>query len=150
MDTNQPPLLLQPEVSLYLQVFIVVTHALEVLVVLFLLPLPWWGNLLACAIIAYSARYFWRLHITRLHPASVLEATFYTLANWRIHTPSGSKFATLADSSFLHPWLCVLNLRTQQGKLHSLILLPDSLPADLLRQLRVRVKFSTTDDVRTK
>ncbi len=34
---------------------------------------------------------------------------------------------------------------SQSGKLYTLILMPDSVPPEVLRQLRVRVKFSSTD-----
>lgn len=104
-----------------------------------------WGKLLLLLAIAISGWYFWRLHIARSFPHSVQDVTFYQADNCLLRTPDGSRFVRLDDSSFLHPWLCVLNLRSQAGKLYSMILLPDSVPQDVMRQLRVRVKFSTVD-----
>ncbi len=142
MENHAPPLLIQPGVSRRLVVFLLVTHALGVGAVLLMQGVPWWGRVLLLLGVGVSCWHYWRLHISRQHPAAVLETTFYGIDSWRVHTRSGSQFATLADSSFLQPWLCVLNLRMQNGAMRSLILLPDNLSADVLRRLRVRVKFS--------
>lgn len=107
--------------------------------------MPVWGKILLLLLVAVSLRYCWRLHIVRSAPQAVQEVRFYQVDNCLLRTASEGVFARLDDSSFLHPWLCVLNLRTQRGKLHTLILLPDSVPPDILRQLRVRVKFSSID-----
>ena len=96
-------------------------------------------------LIALSLRYYWRLHISRVAPNSVQEVRFYQVDVCLVRTAAAGFFARLDDSSFLHPWGCVLNWRTKSGKLYSLILMPDSVPSDILRQLRVRVKFSATD-----
>jgi len=142
MDNAQPPLHLQAAVSRLLAAFILATHTLAGVVLILMPALPWWGSLLLFIPLVVSLRHYWRLHIARSHRDSVLDATFYSVDVWRVHTGSGSKFAVLSDSSFLHPWVCVLNLRASGGKLYTLILLPDSLPAEVLRRLRVRVKFS--------
>lgn len=145
MENHQPPLHIQPGVSRRLVAFLVVTHGLGAGVVLLMPGMPWWGRLLLLLGVGVSGWHYWRLHISRQHPAAVLETTFYGVDSWRVQTRSDSQFAVLADSSFLQPWLCVLNLRMQSGAMHSLILLPDNTPADVLRRLRVRVKFSATD-----
>jgi hypothetical protein len=121
--------------------FIAGTHALAGLVVVLMPALEWWWKLLLLLPIGYSLWHFWGLHIWRNHPRSVTGATFYQLDSWLIRTPSGSRFAALDDSSFIQPWWCVLNLRSDAGRLHTLVLPPDSLPEDTLRQLRVRLRF---------
>lgn len=141
MVNPQPPVHLPVEVSSRLRAFLLVSHLLAALVVMFMPAMPWWGQLLLLVAVALSAGYFWRLHVWRTDPRSVLDARFYASDNWLLRTPAGSVFAVLDDSSFLHPWLCVLNLRTRHGRVHTLILFPDSVPADSLRQLRVRVRF---------
>lgn len=131
--------------SRQLAVFIASTHGLVALVVLLMPGVAWWGQGLLLLAVAVSGWHFWRLHIVRSAPQAVQEVRFYALDNCLVRTVAGSQFARLDDSSFLHPWLCVLNLRSQKGKVHTLILLPDSLSQDVLRQLRVRVKFSVAD-----
>lgn len=145
MDNNQPPLHIQPGVSRRLGYFLLVTHGLAAIVALLMPGMPWWGRLLILCGVGWSGGYYWRLHLSRQHPAAVLEATFYNVNSWRVTTRSGSQFAVLESSSFLQPWLCVLNLRMQSGAVCSLILLPDNTPPDILRRLRVRVKLSTTN-----
>ena len=142
MQATQPPLHLQVAVSRWLRAFIILSPALSALIVLFAPALPWWFRLLVAIALGLSIRHFWCLHISRQHSDAIQEAVFYTVDNWRIHTLSGSKFARLHDSSFIHRWICVLNLRADNGRIHTLILLPDNLPADTLRRLRVRLKFS--------
>jgi toxin CptA len=44
-------------------------------------------------------------------------------------------------SSFVAPALCVLRLRTDDGRIYSLTLLPDSADADALRRLRVSLRW---------
>ena len=46
---------------------------------------------------------------------------------------------TLAPRAFVMPWLVILHYRTG-GRRHSLFILPDMLPADTFRRLRVRLK----------
>lgn len=142
MLNQQPPLHLQPEVSRQLRAFLLASHLLSAVVIVFMPAVPWWAKLLLLVAVAFSGRYFWRLHISRSHPQAVLDVRFYAIDNCLVRTSAGSVFALLDDSSFLHPWCCVLNLRTRAGNLHTLILPVDSLPADTLRSLRVRVKFS--------
>ena len=146
MEDFQAPLHIQPGVSRRLVAFLVVIHAAGAGVVVLMPGMPWWGRLLLLFGVSVSCWHYWRLHVSRQHPKAVLETTFYSIDNWRVHTRGGSQFAVLADSSFLQPWLCVLNLRLQSGALHSLILLPDNTPASVLRRLRVRVKFSVVND----
>lgn len=120
------------------------THLLAAVVVGLMPAMPVWGKSLLLVLIVVSLRYYWRLHISRTAVQAVQEVRFYQVDNCLVRTTTAGVLARLDDSSFLHPWLCVLNLRTPKGKLHSLILLPDSVPVDSLRQLRVRVKFSST------
>lgn len=118
---------------------------MTMLVVALLPGLALWGKLMLALAIVFSGWYYWRLHITRSFPYAVREMTFYQVDNCLLRTVDGSRFVRLEGNSFLHPWFCVLNLRSQAGRLYSLVLLPDSLPQDLLRQLRVRVKFGAAD-----
>lgn len=118
-----------------------VSHLLAALVVGFMPLLPLWSKGLLLVLIALSLRYYWRLHISRVAPNAVQEVRFYQVEVCLVRTVDAGFFARLDDSSFLHPWGCVLNWRTLNGKLYSLILMPDSVSPDVLRQLRVRVKF---------
>ncbi len=149
MVNQQPPLYLQPEVSRQLSAFLLTSHVLASGVVVFMPAIPGWGKCLLLLAVVFSGIYFWRLHVSRSLSQAVLDVTFYNTNNCLVRTNTGSVFAVLDDSSFLHPWLCVLNLRTRRNKVHTLILLNDALPADTLRQLRVRVKFSVADAEKT-
>lgn len=141
MPATQPALHLQPQFSYQLAGWVFAIHLLAAGVTLSLPGLADWSKAVLLGLTGFSVWHTWRLHLVRSHPYAVQEATFYTPDNWRIHTPQGSRFAALDDSSFLHPWLCVLNLRSQSGRMHTLLLMPDSVPPDTLRRLRVRLRF---------
>jgi hypothetical protein len=141
----QPPLILQPVRSKQLAVFVVATHLLAAVVVGFMPALAVWAKGLLLLPLVWSWRYYWRLHISRVAADAVQEVRFYQVDNALVRTATAGVLARLDDSSFLHPWLCVLNWRAKGGKLYTLILMPDSVPPEVLRQLRVRVKFSSTD-----
>lgn len=150
--SQQPPLHLQAEVSRYLAIFLIIMHAGTALVIVFMPAWVGWAKVIALGGIVYSLIHYWRLHIQRVLPRSVESVVFYAVDNWRVHTPAGSCFASLLDSSFISAWLCVLNLQAddqpqtqrkwQWRRVYTLILLPDSLPQETLRQLRVRLKFA--------
>lgn len=123
------------------------THATAAWVLMALPAIPWWSKGLVLLALAASFYYNWRLHLSRTAAQAVQEIRYYAPDNILLRTNSHSHFVRLDGSSFLHPWLCVLNLRSQSGKLHTLILLPDNVPPDTLRQLRVRIKFSKIEQI---
>lgn len=61
--------------------------------------------------------------------------------SWFIRTFAGKQFtAQLQPSSFVHPWLVILNFHLQEEKgLRSVVLFPDALDRETLRCLRVRL-----------
>jgi toxin CptA len=57
---------------------------------------------------------------------------------------NGTEFeARLLDSSFVSPWMTVLNLRTDgEPRLRHMILVPDNVAPDAFRRLRVLLRWS--------
>ncbi|GAB1232151.1 hypothetical protein UT5_03660 [Ferrigenium sp. UT5] len=49
----------------------------------------------------------------------------------------------ISDSSFVSPYLTLINIRTDTGRRRSLVIMPDSLQAEDYRRLRVRLRWST-------
>ena len=142
MPSTLPPLSIKPEVSRLLSGFLLISHSVSALVVGLM---PQWHSglkLLVGLIIASSLGYYWRWHIQRKTARAVLALTLYTPNTWRLYTPQGAQFAALDDSSFISPYLMVLNLRTKPHQLHTLILLRDSLAPALWRELYMRLRFA--------
>ena len=142
MQGAQPPIHLNVAVSRQLAAWIVSSHAVMLALVFCIPNLHNAAKIGLAVFILASALYYWRRFMQRQHAKAVHAAVFYAIDEWRIHTSTGSYFASLQPSSFIHPWLCVLHWRTDSGKAYTLILLPDSVDRDVLRRLRVRLKFS--------
>lgn len=50
------------------------------------------------------------------------------------------RVATIDSDSYQHPYLIVLRAKLTTGQVYSLVILPDALDEDRLRQLRVRLR----------
>ncbi len=61
--------------------------------------------------------------------------------DWVIETVEGKSFdAQLQPSSYVHPWLVVLNFRLEKSRrLRSIVIFPDTLDVGVFRELRVRL-----------
>lgn len=136
------PLLLQPQASRQLAAYIVLVHAFVAGVVCVLPEFVGWLKCPLVLLIAYSAWQAWRLHISRQHSKAVQEVQLYRRDNCLVRTAQHSTFVQVCASSFFHPRLCILRLRSQAGQRFTVILLPDAIDHDILRQLRVRMRFA--------
>lgn len=83
----------------------------------------------------------------RKQPGSVGEGGVQTLVwkadgEWLLETVDGESLpATLHESTYVHPWLVVLNFRQANKRgLLSFALAPDALDGETFRELRVRLK----------
>jgi len=77
----------------------------------------------------------------RQTPARIQRLVWQSENDWRLESRGeGTLTAELLPSSFLHPWLMILNLRVEGRRLPVSVALPrDSLDATTFRQLRVRL-----------
>ena len=142
MSHSLPPLHIQAEVSRFLQGFLLATHSISGLIVLFLPQTADWVKILLLLLVLASLQYYWRLHIQRKAKRSVLALSLYEPNTARLYTLKGSQFVSLDDSSFISAYCMVLNWRTQANKLHTLILFRDSIAPSLWRELYIRLRFA--------
>ena len=85
----------------------------------------------------------------RKQPGRVGEGGVQTLiwkadGDWLLETTEGESLnATLHESTYVHPWLVVLNFRQEnKSGLLSFALAPDALDSETFRELRVRLKVA--------
>ena len=142
MSNLLPPLHIQAEVSRLLQGFLLSTHSLSGLIILFLPHTAGWVKTLLLLLVLASLQYYWRLHIQRTAKRSVLSLSLYEPNTARLYTSQGAQFVSLDDSSFISAYWMVLNWRTQANKLHTLILFRDSIAPSLWRELYIRLRFA--------
>lgn len=139
--TYATPLQVEPRASKRAAGWLVATHLAGVAVLPFS-GLPFGAALLLGAALLASLRHAWSRHVSRRHRAAIKRFV------WReqddclaIYGDGTSRACRLAPYAFVTPWLVVLYFR-QRRRTCSLLLLPDMLPADTFRRLRVRLRVT--------
>lgn len=108
-----------------------------------LLPLPSWIAVVVLPLLAASAWFTLRRDCLRSLPGALVGLRLQADRRCEFLTRSGDwREAELLGSSFVSPYLTVLNLRPEGGRLaRHLVLLPDALEAEDFRRLRVWLKW---------
>jgi len=136
-----PSLHITPKKSTLLILFIVVVHVCAASV-LFFLPLEYWMQLLALLAVMVSLIQALCTHVFRTNDAAIKSAEWGSKGEWVLLTANGNKVAAqLQVSSYVQPWIIILNFSMSRFRRRSLILLPDTVDPELLRCLRVRLKL---------
>ncbi|MBN4079231.1 hypothetical protein JYT26_01180 [Beggiatoa alba] len=142
------PLRLQPKISRILTGLLTVGH-LGAIAVLFPLDFSMLIKLVIAAVLVVSL-----LVALRKQPGSVGEGDVHKLTwsadgEWLLETTGGELItATLHESTYVHPWLVVLNFRQENKRgLLSVVLVPDALDAETFRELRVRLKVAGNSEL---
>ncbi len=134
------PLVLEPGVSRYLNIYLVVVHALALVVIAVPMNLPLAVRLgIAVAIVCSFIRQ-WRR--TRQHaPARIRRLVWEVDDDWNVWcNDSTETVAQLRPESYESTWLVILHLQLNQGGKRILLLLPDMLDRQSFRRLRVRLR----------
>jgi len=127
-------------VSRRLLLFVGIVHA-AALAVLLPLPLPWAIKSTVVMLILVSLGYVTWVRILMRAPWSIVEAT-WAETGWRLTTASGqTRDARLSGSTYVGVGLVILNLSSGWVRHCSLVLTPDNLDPDQLRQLRARLRL---------
>lgn len=102
-------------------------------------PVLW----LAAPLLAGSLAHVLHREVLRRSPASIVAFTLHADCRCEFHTRSGAvREAQLLGSSFVAPWLTVLNLKTADSPLaRHVVIVPDAVDSEIFRQLRVRLKW---------
>ena len=103
--------------------------------------MPGWAKFCAAALIAAAlfrlARQWLREFQDPVPPTLLLNGR----DEWRLLRRRGSERLTAGTDSLSLPGLTILHLRDEAGSNRFFILAPDNAPADILRRLRVRLRF---------
>jgi hypothetical protein len=125
-----------------LAIYLVLVHGLG-LAVLLPLPVPGWVQLLAALLVLAGLVYNLLHHLQRRLPWSIREAWWDEQDIWTLTLASGRQVeARLLPDSLVTVSLLVLNFRLGSWRRASLVLPGDSLPPDLQRRLRVRLRLT--------
>ncbi|MGB5260193.1 MAG: protein YgfX [Gammaproteobacteria bacterium] len=132
------PLRIDLQASRQAATWLLALHASGV-TVLPLASLPLWGQAAGMLAAAASLWWHWLRHVSRRR-SPVITFVWKGGSDCEVVDGDGAAVAcTLAPRAFVMPWLVIIYYHT--GARHrSLFILPDMLPADTFRRLRVRLK----------
>ncbi|MGH8529084.1 MAG: protein YgfX [Nevskiales bacterium] len=134
---------LRPRPSKWLACILLAFHAIAAAVVIAGVPNRW---LLAASLvlIAASAYGSHHVHVLRRSRKLIRRALWQPDGRWLLEDNAGvTAEAKLLPCSYLHPRLVILNFALLRGQSRrNLILLPDSLDFNTLRQLRARLRVT--------
>ena len=103
---------------------------------------PWAAVALTACVLA---SYIWLVsRHALLRQAGAVVCLLWGKGNeWRVSSRSGAEIlARLSPESFVRPWMTVLLLRPEGGgHTRSVVIMPDTLDAEVFRRLRVRLRL---------
>lgn len=137
------PLRLNPKPSRVLIGLLTVGH-LGAVAVLLPLDFPLIVKLLIGIALLVSLIVALRKQPGKTGEGGVQTLTWKVDGDWLLETIDGeSMSATLHESTYVHPWLVVLNFKLEGKRgLLSFVLAPDALDGETFRELRVRLKVA--------
>jgi len=137
-----PMLRVESEASRWLLYFLLGTH-LGALITVFTLPLELDLQLLLSFLIFICLVRAMRRHVFRNAASAIRRVEWDGEGEWRLFLASGEELtAKLCPSSYVQPWLLVLNFSSGRFVNRSLILTSDAMDPDLLRRLRMHLRLS--------
>jgi hypothetical protein len=141
VDKQRPALRIRPRPSRLLAVFLLTTHGTALAVVVSI-PLDWYWRAWLAATVLSGLAYTLGAHVLYRVPWAAREANWMSDGTWILTLVRGERIESrLLPSSFVARRLLVLNFRRGRWRSVPLVLLPDTLDADQLRRLRVRLQL---------
>lgn len=109
----------------------------------FSVPLPLWLRILLPSLLLTSLVYHLRYQAWRSWPFSIVALEFEHDGTVFMHYRNGKILeAAVLGSSFVAPYLTIILLKSNRSRfVRSVVLLPDMLPAELFRSLRVWLRW---------
>ena len=134
------PFRITPRRSLWLAALLLFMH-IGASIIIILLPLPVWAKALPGAVLAINLWFTLSTHILRHSKTAIVEALWDGDGQWTISTADGQeREGRLLPGSYVSTGLIILRFALESNwRRCALVLLPDSLDAATLRQLRVRL-----------
>ncbi len=102
-----------------------------------------WARLAVATLLALHGLHSVRLHALRSTGRALVQAVWEGDGSWLLRDRAGSQQrAALLPGAWLHPRLCILGFRLEQGGRRYLLLAADALAVEDARRLRVRLSLS--------
>lgn len=129
------PLRIKLQPSLLLSTFIISSHMLT-FGVLWFLPVQVGWILLLSTVLTASAYHSLKNHCFERH--RIHEIIYDRDGDWKLFIGNEREvYADLQADSYRHPFLSILNFKTEDNEKYSVVLLPDNVDRNIFRELRV-------------
>lgn len=139
------PVFIIVKASRWLKIWLYIIHLIAVPVIL-ITSLAWPVKYMLIFICCISLFYSLRNYIQLTGKNSIVRLILNDADEWWLTTAQGDTLdATLLPGALVHPMLVILPFRSQNGK-HTVILSPDVINNDMLRRLRVRLKYPQSSE----
>ena len=125
----------------WLAVVLVLSHSATIICIL-ALAVPVWLKLVTVAVVIGSCVGYWLKYI-QCHQDQPLQLILNSADEWKLVDEAGAREVQLLPQSLAHPALLVLRFRDGR-RVQVFILTPRTVDRDILRRLRVRLRFSQT------
>lgn len=140
------PLVLEPGVSRYLIIYLLVVHSLALVVLAAPLNTSLLVRLVLLVVVGISFIWQWR-RIRVNDPARIVRLVWETDDDWSLYCNDSTELvARLRPQSYESTWLVILHFQLQQGGRRILVILPDMLDRQSFRRLRVRLRQARLAD----
>lgn len=117
------------------------------LTILPLMAIPRWLTVLIGVLVVLSLYRAIHIHVLLKGRRAIRELILETSGEVTLCDGGGREHTSVISAgSFVHPWVIILNLKLRGGEKRSLVLLSDSIPADVQRQLRIRLRLANTSE----
>ena len=128
--------------SLWLAGMLTAMHGIT-LALIWLLPFDLWLKIAAVLLLLVSLIYHVRRDAMRTSPNAILALQISPECRCSVQARSGDWFeAQLLPTSFVSPYLTILNLRFDHARLvKHVVILPDAIESEQFRQLRVLLRW---------
>ena len=128
--------------SIWLAGLLTAMHGLA-LALIWLLPFDQWLKIAAVLLLLVSLIYHVRRDAMRTSPNAILALKISPECRCSVQVRSGDWFeAQLLPTSFVSPYLTILNLRFDHARLvKHVVILPDAIDAEQFRKLRVLLRW---------
>lgn len=140
------PLVLEPGVSRYLILYLIVIHSLALAVVAAPLNLPAAIRFALAVVVVFS--FVWQWRRARAHDLAHIHRLVWEVDDdWTLWCNDSTELVgQLRPDSYESIWLVILRLQLQQGGRRTVVLLPDMLDRQSFRRLRVRLRQARLAD----
>lgn len=128
----------------WLAITLIISHV-GAIICIFVLPVPPWIKVSLTAVVMAGLLRSLSRHLHDSYRSDPSQLILNASDEWILVDERGDRSIMLLPGAFVHPALLVLRFR-DNGRINTCILAPSTVNGDILRRLRVRLRFNKVMD----